>query len=202
MARFPKSESDIAALARRMITGFTTYAEDFPDPPVSPQELGEAVTAYDAAKDAAVQTEAAAQVATGAKDERLDELVDLMKSDLRYAENTVRRNPEKLNNLGWAARKESVPLDAPGQVRTLGVSAEGPGWLVLEWKVPSAGGAVSAYKIQRSAGDVEHWEDVGIAVEPKAILSGQERGVKFVYQVIAVNKAGEGTPSNIVTVVL
>jgi len=41
-----------------------------------------------------------------------------------------------------------------------------------------------------------------MSVEPQALLSGQERGVPLVYQVIAVNKAGEGEPSNVVTTVL
>ena len=39
MPRFPKSESDIAALARRIISGLATAAEDFPNPPVPPDEF-------------------------------------------------------------------------------------------------------------------------------------------------------------------
>jgi len=104
MARFPFSESEIAALARRMITGFSTNAEDFPAPPVPPEELEEALAAYDAGKDAAVTADGAARVATTEKDDRLETLTDLMKADLRYAENTVRHDPEKLNNLGRPER--------------------------------------------------------------------------------------------------
>ena len=37
--RFPRSESDIAALAVRVIDGLSNAAEDFPTPPVSPEEL-------------------------------------------------------------------------------------------------------------------------------------------------------------------
>ena len=48
----------------------------------------------------------------------------------------------------------------------------------------------------------EAWEGAGMPVDPQSLLSGQERGVALVYHVIAVNKAGEGEPSNIVTTVL
>ena len=36
----------------------------------------------------------------------------------------------------------------------------------------------------------------------EVLLNGQEPGVEFEYHVIAVNKAGEGRPSNIVRAVL
>jgi hypothetical protein len=48
----------------------------------------------------------------------------------------------------------------------------------------------------------EAWEEAGMSVDAQSLLSGQERGVTLVYHVIAVNKAGEGEPSNIVTTVL
>ena len=125
-----------------------------------------------------------------------------MKADLRYAENVARHDPERLRQLGWAGRKEGTSLMPPGQARSLGVAAEGPGWLVLDWKAPVDGGSVQAYRVQRSEGDVEEWQDVGMAVETEGLISGQKRNVKFVYRVVAVNKSGVGEPSNIVTAVL
>jgi hypothetical protein len=41
-----------------------------------------------------------------------------------------------------------------------------------------------------------------MAMESEVMLNGQEAGVEFEYRVIAVNKAGEGLPSNIVRAVL
>ncbi len=40
-----------------------------------------------------------------------------------------------------------------------------------------------------------------MSVESEVTLNGQDAGVEFEYQVIAVNKAGEGPASNIVRAV-
>ena len=40
--RFPRSESDIATLAARVIEGLTNAAEDFPTPPVPADQLPDA----------------------------------------------------------------------------------------------------------------------------------------------------------------
>ena len=91
--------------------------------------------------------------------------------------------------------------DTPGQVHTLELIREGKDWVFLDWKEPSDGGQVAAYKIQRRKRDGGPWMDAGMAVESEVMLNGQEPGVEFEYQVIAVNKAGEGLPSNIVRAV-
>jgi len=79
---------------------------------------------------------------------------------------------------------------------------EGAGWLFLDWKEPGDGGPVSAYKVQRRERKDGVWTDVGTAVESEITLTNQEAGVEFEYRVIAVNKAGESVPSNIVRAVL
>jgi len=52
--RFPRSESDIATLAGRVIDGLTNAAEDFPAPPVSPEELRGKQDSFKAADTATV----------------------------------------------------------------------------------------------------------------------------------------------------
>ena len=46
------------------------------------------------------------------------------------------------------------------------------------------------------------WEDVATAVITEATLVEQSRGLELEYRIIAVNKAGEGEPSNTEMVVL
>ncbi len=57
-----------------------------------------------------IAKQAAVEAATTAKDEALEELVEAMKSDIRYAENTVDFDDDKLKLIGWAGRKERTPL--------------------------------------------------------------------------------------------
>ena len=46
------------------------------------------------------------------------------------------------------------------------------------------------------------WSDAGMAIESEITLTNQERGKEWEYRVLAVNKAGEGQPSNTVMAVL
>jgi hypothetical protein len=49
-----------------------------------------------------IAKQAATEAATTTKDEALEELIEAIKTDIRYAENTVNFNDEKLKLIGWA----------------------------------------------------------------------------------------------------
>ena len=203
MASFPYREPDIVRLAQDIATGLATHTEVFPSPPASPDDIAQALAAYNTARDAAILASANARQGTAAKDEALRTLMDLMKADLRYAESTSRSDDGKLQLLGWGGPRSRTATGIPGQVRTLEVLREGKSWLLLDWKEPVDGGQPAAYKVQRRQRDGGgDWTDVGMAVESEITLNGQEPGVEFEYRVIAVNKAGEGPASNIVRAVL
>ena len=125
-----------------------------------------------------------------------------MKSDIRYAENTVDFDDDKLKLIGWAGRKAKTPLAPPGQARLLETPKQGAGWVFLDWKKPSDGGTVSAYKVMRRERPEGPWEEVATAVITEATLVDQPRGKELEYRIIAVNKAGDGEPSNTAMVVL
>jgi len=189
MARFPTKEADILALAHEIEGGLNTNVANFRG-------------MYITAKNEAVAAMAAAEQKTAAKDEVLQTLVDYMKADLRYAENTVDFDDEKLKLLGWGGRKTKTSLETPGQARTLEAPRQGEGWIFLDWKEPSEGGKVAAYKIQRRERPAGAWADASMAIESETTLSGQERGKEWEYRIVAINKAGEGLPSNTVMAVL
>jgi len=201
MAQFPRTEPQVIVLAQDISAGLVANAAVYPAPPVPPADLQNRMTDYITAHDAAVAA-AAAEQTTAAKNEALQVLIDDMKANLRYAENTVNYDDDKLKLLGWGGRKAKTSLEAPGQCRSLEAPREGEGWVFLDWKEPVAGGAVAAYKIQRRLRPDGPWTDAGLAMESEITLTGQARGKEWEYRVSAVNKAGEGEPSNTVMAVL
>lgn len=202
MAQFPRTEPQVIVLAQDMAAGLAANAAVYPAPPVAPADLQTAMAAYITARDAAVAAAAAAEQATAAKNEALQTLTDDMKADLRYAETTVNYDDDQLKLIGWGGRKSKTSLEAPGQTRSLEAPREGEGWVFLDWKEPVDGGAVAAYKIQRRLRPDGPWSDAGMAIESEITLTNQERGKEWEYRVLAVNKAGEGQPSNNVMAVL
>ncbi len=202
MAQFPRSEAEILVLAQEMAAGLAANPATYPSPPVAVLDLTTAAAAYVVANTGAVAAQAAAELATGTKNDALAALVDAMKDDLRYAENTVDFDDDLLKLIGWGGRSSRTSLEPPGQPRTLEAPKEGEGWVFLDWKEPVVGGAVAAYKIRRRLRPAGLWGDVGTAIESEITLIEQERGKEWEYRVIAINKAGESEPSNTVMVVL
>ena len=200
MARFPTREADVAALAGTIAFGLAEHAEDFPDCPVGVEVLQEALARYNRAKEIAAAAQGAAAEAFEEKEDTVSDLTDKMKNVLRYAEIAVRQDEAKLKNLGWSGRRDPVTLQPPGVPRTLEVKREGKGWVYLDWKTPAEGGTVSAYRVfSRTIGETE-WKQAVLSFESMTVLTDQPQGVDLEFQVIAINKAGESPPSNLLTV--
>jgi hypothetical protein len=201
--RFPNTESKIIALAQKMISGFTNNP-NFPAPPITPEQLQARLDTANSSSDAQVSTQAAAKQATDAKQADFDSLMTDMKTMLHYAEDTVHGDDSKLSEVGWGGRSEPHALQVPGQPRLLEVLEQGAGWLTLDWKKPADGGAAASYRIEQR--DLTEgggaWKLAGMAVDTEITLNNQTRGKEFEYRVIAVNKAGDGGPSNTVTALL
>ena len=132
----------------------------------------------------------------------MNKVAQMDRSDIRYAENTVNFDDDKLKLLGWAGKKAKTPLSVPGQSRLLEAPKQGAGWLFLDWKTPADGGKPRVYKVQRRRRDSGNWEDVATAIITEATLVDQPEKTELEYRVIALNKAGEGPESNTVMVVL
>ena len=202
MATFPRTEAEVAALSLAMIDGFNANAVVYPSPPVDANALALLYGGYNTAKNGVIAAQAAAEQATVDKDAALDELAEAMKSDLRYAENTVDFDDEKLKLIGWAGRKAATALTAPGQPRLLEAPRQGDGWVYLDWKAPIDGGKPAAYKVMRRERPEGAWQDVATAVVTEATLVEQPKGKELEYRIISINKAGDGEPSNTAMVVL
>lgn len=201
MPNFPKKESEILALAERLWKGLWNNPI-FPLPPVDPMQLRLKKMTYQTKHNIFVAASAAAESANAVKDEALEELIDALKSNIRYAENTVNYDDEKLQLIGWSGKGTPSELQPPGESRQLEAPKQGDSWLFLDWKAPADGGKISAYKIQRRNRPEGLWQDVATAIETEATLVEQPKGAELEYRIIAINKAGEGQPSNTVMVVL
>jgi len=184
MSRFPKKEADIIALAERMIAGFAANPAVFPNPPFPP--MGSIIGIrwkswqYHLRHGELNAACAAAESAVADKDQALANLIDALKNDIRYAENTVDFDDDKLKLIGWSGKEAPTALAPPGQVRQIEAPKQGAGvgcWLFLDWKAPANGGKPAAYKVQRRSAGIEpvsdRWQDVATAIETEATLVDQ-----------------------------
>lgn len=207
MPRFPSRESDVIMLANAMISGYTTSPAEFPSADVP--SLQTALDNYGAAKADQLDKQALAQLATDKKDEKLEGLVDFMKTELKQSEVDVASDPAKLELIGWGPKAPAQPSDPPGQPRALDPVIQGPGTLFLDWKPPASGtgGTVRTYLVERreepaGGGSPTDWHQVGIALESELHLTGQPRGQQLEYRILAINAGGNSVPSNTAAVVL
>lgn len=202
MPRFPKKEAEVASLAERLWRGLWSNRPIYPQPPVHPRVVRIKGIIYSARRDNFIAKQATAEQVTAAKNEALEDLIEAMKADIRYAENTVDFDDDKLKLIGWAGKKTKTPLAPPGQPRLLEARKQGAGWVFLDWKAPVDGGKPKTYKVQRRLHSGGSWKDVATAILTEATLVEQPQEQELEYRIIAVNKAGEGSPSNTVMVVL
>lgn len=202
MPRFPKKEAEIVALAEQLWRGLWANRPTYQRPPVHPILILIHSLQYRNRREFAIAKQAAAETAIAVKNDALDDLIEALKSNIRYAENTVNYDDDKLKLIGWAGKKAKTPLAPPGQVRLLEASKQGKGWVYLDWKAPLNGGRPKAYKIQRRLRGSGNWQDVATAIVIEATLVEQPQKQELEYRIIAVNKTGEGEPSNTVMVVL
>ena len=202
MPRFPKAEPQVQSQIHEIISGLEAHPDVFPNPPIGAKDLEKLFNTYMASFETAKDKQAEASHAIDIKNEDLETAVEAAKRILRYAENETDSDDSKLKYLGWGGRRPANALRQPGQTRALEAPRQGAGWIFLDWKAPDEGGKVAAYKIQRREEGTQDWIDVGTAIETEATVSGQPGGKQFVFQVVAINKAGVGAPSNGVLAVL
>jgi hypothetical protein len=106
MPRFPKKEADIVALAEWLWRGLFGNHPVYPQPPVHPIWLRIKSMIYLARRNDFIAAKGAAEQATADKDDALEDLIDAMRSDIRYAENTVDYHDDKLKLIGLAGRPQ------------------------------------------------------------------------------------------------
>jgi len=207
MARFPKREADVYALAQEMIAGYKAKPAIFVHADVPTLET--ALAEYQDARRVMLCWEAVAKYWIDDKEAARDELETLMKQQLAKSEIDTVDNPKQLKLIGWGPKADARKLVPPGMPRNLEAVHEGKGTLELDWKAPApqSGGLVRNYVVLRRDKPAPGqpfgpWQDCQAALETETFLTNQPRGINLEYRIVAVNAAGNSVPSNTAEVVL
>jgi hypothetical protein len=203
MPKFPQTDAELRALAQKVIAGLGENPE-FPSPPVSSSALQNRLDEFDERSDAQVAHYAAAEQATDAKALSRKLLAAELRADLRYAEYAADGDDSKLSMIGWGIRPPQTPITIPGQPFKFQIVRSGSGEAEARWERPIEGGAAACYvvKMRVSGGEGGNWISAGTFFGIKATLTNLERGKELEFCVVAMNKAGESLPSNMMVAVL
>ena len=87
MARFPLQQAAVLQLAETIAAGLAAHPALYPAPPVAAADLSAQLAACRTAFDAVIAARAVYEQALTDKNDQLGRLAEMMKRDLRYAEN-------------------------------------------------------------------------------------------------------------------
>lgn len=201
MAQFPFTHADIMALAGKILAGLTDNPAVYPAPTVDLVDFGAKIDSCTQARAELTKAIAVKEMATAEHQKEIASLKDMMRKQLRYAENITGFDDNKLNMLGWAGKREKSSA-LPGQVRNLRAIEQGTDFVVLSWMSPADGGKAAAYQILRRDEQSDTWINAGVSMATKVKLLDQPRHIDMEYRVAALNKTGQGQVSNTIAVVL
>ncbi|HEY0428625.1 MAG TPA: fibronectin type III domain-containing protein [Pyrinomonadaceae bacterium] len=201
MAKFPQDETSTIRLAELVANGMKSNGATFPNPAVDPALMLTDLAAYRAKLSDIQASEAATRLKVQEKNEIYGRIREAARDNVDYAEIVAKGDAAILELINWGNRADAQRLQSPGQTRVLEIIGQGDGWVRLDWKEPIDGGDIASYKIQRSE-DGAKFSDVGTAIGSEAALFEQPTGKKLFYRVAAINRAGEGLPSNTVSLSL
>ena len=196
---FPTVESDIMALAQKMLDGYFWHSADFPN--INRINLVNKQADCLKARKQLVYYHSKLRIATKATNEKLSELVQIMKNCLQKSEVDVAANPEKLKQIGWGPRTEPQPAQLPTQPTNLQITAKDNQTINMQWDRPEDDQRIRNYAIEQRTGN-SNWKLFQISYTPEATLRNQPLGIQLEYRVRAANNAGTGPFSNTVSVVL
>ena len=217
MAAYPRTQSEISALAESMIAGYSEHPGDFPSADVA--SLQTAQDQYHTASGVLTDAQSAARLAAEVKTEKLELLQAITKQELKKSQVDTIGSPEKLGFIGWAPKAESQSMQAPSVPGNLKIIAQGisgenndKGILHLSWRKSAFKRArfvryycVERRQMQSNGNGVAAfgpWGHITSAINNQIALKNEPTGSRLEYRVKAINAGGESRPSNTVCVVL
>ncbi len=202
MPVFPARESEIDALARQMLGGYSLHAGDFPH--VLRARLQMRYHIYLLANRLQKQRLAVWRINRAARSKSFAELKRVMKECLKRSEVDVADQPQKLRYIGWGPRRKGQALTAPAAPRNLRLHILAPGLVRLTWQPPAATpgtGPVQNYLIERRElspkPSGQPWQLITTTDQTTITLTGQRHEIELEYRVRAANAAGVSRPGNL-----
>lgn len=200
MPIFPRAESDVVALAKRLIEALG-HAQ-IRDAAQRQAALQQVIAEYDEAIRKRDELEALLKAANERKDTFRDALALATRRELARFEGDLDALPEGQGD--ELRRRIEAGLiddtaDVPAAPRDLRAVAEPGGVVSLSWRRPQRGrgGRVAHYIVLRrdaSPANAE-FQFQATALEPGIRLADQPSGREVVYAVVAKNRSGESAPS-------
>ena len=201
MPKFPIQEDSIVDLASQMILGLQQEPSLLSEPLEDAASLNSKLEFYLYAFYDLSRLREEMLSAVKSKDEALAELTDTMKQIIRQVENDSNFDDETLTKIGWGKNGRN-PQTIPGQVKDLQASSQGADWVKLNWRTPDDGGKIIAYRIELFDGSNSKWVGKTQTKDNNIVLVEQPIGKVLEYRVVAMNRLGDGLPSDSVEVAL
>lgn len=199
--KFPREKAKVLILAQTANDGFKANTTIYPNPTVKTSAMDADLAAHAAKRAEIVAAEALVRQLYGEEAEIFERIEGGTGQNIKYAESVANGDAAKLALIGWGVAAAKTALEKPGQSRVLEIIGQGDGWVQLDWKEPSDGGKVNSYIVERSEDGVNFIE-AKTEIESESILLNQPKGVKLIYRVTAINKAGKSLPSNTISLML
>ncbi len=200
--RIPRKEADLIILADAIIGGLKANPDIFKNSPITFKELSTLVSTLISSKDKVTEKKADYEAAVADKDKDATTLYEGTSEIADFCYRITKNDKALLAKVGLSAPQERKPAEMPGQCRLFTTIKQGIDSAVFEWKRPVKQGRIRAYVIQRRKFETstEAWETVWTTVDKEVEIKGQPEDQVFEYRVRALNKAGLGVASNIVSV--
>jgi len=200
--KVPRKDTELIAFADAIISGFKTDTNIFKLPPYTYEQLTIMADNLSLTIANVAQNKASYEAAIIARNAELKTFHEAVIESTEYCYRIAKDNKAILAMVGLVPRTEKRPTEPPGQCRELAVVKQEIGRVIFKWKNPAAGGRIKAYLVQRKETEAppEEWMNLWTATIKEADIKEQPEGKVFDYRVRAINNAGIGTPSNIVTI--
>jgi len=123
MSQFPKNRPEIIDLAQKVLNGFTSHPDTFPNQPLDLEAYRSNIQKNYIVYDRVATLRAALEEAIQEAEDSTSLIGDQTRTGVRYAEN-LDLTEQQLALIGWGNRATPAPQAVPGQTRNLEILSE------------------------------------------------------------------------------